>query len=221
MASYSFNASVIICSVSSNIKALCFTLTKANISTLLLNTKTSLLFHFVTLSVQNQKYREKPDELWICRSVTLLQPHWSLLSVSLSLSLHPFSSSLPSASLLISVPWMGRVVIRPGQPSPALLPDRCQQGAAALAWVSPTTTAPREWGNQARVIYAGPEHAGQLVSAWSVCILWECTRVFRSPPFLQHPAINLLWHVKLNLWANLLATDMFDLKRERRLEYKM
>lgn len=110
---------------------------------------------------------------------------------------------------------MGRVVIRPGQPSPALLPDRCQQGAAALAWVSLTTTSPREWGNQARVIYASTEHAGHYVSAWSVCILWACTCVFRSPPLLQHPAINLLWHAKLNLWANLLATDTFDLKRER------
>lgn len=42
--------------------------------------------------------------------------------------------------VLLSVPWMSRSgVIRPGQPSPALLPDRCQQGAAALAWVSQTT----------------------------------------------------------------------------------
>ena len=120
---------------------------------------------------------------------------------------------------------MGRVVIRPGQPSPALLPDRCQQGAAALARVSPTTTAPREWGNQARVIYADPEQAGHHVSAWSVhvcvCVfLWLCTRLFRIPPLLQHPAINLLWHVKLNLWANLLATDMFNLKSENKLEWE-
>lgn len=104
--------------------------------------------------------------------------------------------------------WLGSV-IRVQQPSPALLPDRCQQGAAALAWVSPTTTALREWGNQSRVIYVAPEHAGQHVRVCVFVSVYMC--MFRSPPlFLQHPAIYLLWHVKLNLWANLFATDMFD-----------
>lgn len=63
-----------------------------------------------------------------------------------------------------------------------------------------------------------------LASLWlcevCVCVLWVCMHVLRSPPLLQHPAINLLWHVKLNLWANLLATGMFDLKRERRMKFK-
>lgn len=115
--------------------------------------------------------------------------------------------------------WVGQLS-DPASPSPTLLPDRCQQGGAALTRVSPTTTVHREWGNQARVIYAGPEHTGQRGSARSVCFLLSVHVRAKGLPLLQHPAINLLWHVKLNLWANLLATDMFDLKRERRIELK-
>lgn len=143
MLNYSFNASFIIYSGDN----FC-TPAKANIST------------FLSSIVAQWNYKKRNQT-----NYGFTQPP----CFSLSLSLHHLSSSLPSTCLL-SVPWMGRVVIRPCQPSPALLPDRCQQGAAALAWVSWTTTAPREWGNQARVIYAGPEHTGQLVSSWSVCV---------------------------------------------------
>lgn len=112
MSSYSFNAPPFFAHCPKLIFPLCLT--------------AQLLFHFLTFLVQEFKYRKE----------TMNSKKQNPVSAfSLSLPLHPSPPSLPTASLLISAPWMGRAVIRPGQckPSPPTWPLPAGSGCSCLS----------------------------------------------------------------------------------------